>query len=185
MIRRPPRSTLFPYTTLFRSAIILSGGHHASDRHYQHTHDHNLRAAYMHVLADAATSVLAIIALAAGLLFGTRWLDPAVGIVGAGMILWWSKGLVRDSGLVLLDAESDPSLARDIRAMVERDMGARVADLHLWRVGPGHHSLIVSLVSPDQTDAEEIKRVLRSRHPGLSHVTVEVAVCAECLPETL
>jgi len=163
------------------AVILRSDREH--DHQYQHTHDHNLRAAYIHVLADAATSVLAIIALTAGLLFGTRWLDPAVGIVGAGMILWWSKGLVRDSGLVLLDAESDPGLAREIRAMVESEMGARVADLHLWRVGPGHHSLIVSLVSPDHTDAEAIKRALRSRHPGLSHVTVEVAVCAECLPE--
>ncbi len=166
-------------------AIILRSDHDGHNHDYQHTHDHNLRAAYMHVLADAATSVLAIAALSAGLLFGTRWLDPAVGIVGAGMILWWSRGLVRDSGLVLLDAESDPALAREIRFMVEGEMGARVADLHLWRVGPGHHSLIVSLVSPDQTDAEAIKSALRVRHPNLSHVTVEVAICAECPPQRL
>jgi cation diffusion facilitator family transporter len=164
-------------------AIILRDQHHEHEHHFQHTHDHNLRAAYMHVVADAATSVLAIVALTAGVLFGTRWLDPAVGIVGAGMILWWSKGLVRDSALVLLDAESDPRLAREIRSMVESELGARVADLHLWRVGPGHHSLIVSLISPDQTDAEAIKHALRARHPDLSHVTVEVAICADCPPK--
>ena len=96
-----------------------------------------------------------------------------------------SDSLIRDSGMVLLDAESDPNLAREIRSMVEHEMGARIADLHLWRVGPGHHSLIVSLISPDRTDAEEIKRTLRERHPDLSHVTVEVAVCADCSPAKL
>ena len=118
------------------------------DHNHEHGHDHNLRAAYLHVLADAGTSVLAIIALGAGLLFGLRWFDPAVGIAGALVIVSWSYSLIRDSGMVLLDAESDPNLARDIRSMVEHEMGARIADLHLWRVGPGHHSLIVSLISP-------------------------------------
>jgi cation diffusion facilitator family transporter len=158
------------------SAFVLRG----DDDRRCHAHDHNLRAAYIHVLADAATSLLAIGALAAGLLFGLRWLDPAVGIVGAAVIASWSFGLIRDSGLVLLDAEADPALARDIREIVEREIGARVADLHLWRVGPGHHSLIVSLVSPDEITAERVKARLRERHPDLSHVTVEVAVCADC-----
>jgi cation diffusion facilitator family transporter len=157
------------------SAYILGG-----EDHHDHTHDHNLRAAYVHVLADAATSLLAIGALAAGWVFGFRWLDPVVGIVGAAVIASWSFGLIRDSGLVLLDAEADPKLARSIRALVEDEIGARVADLHLWRVGPGHHSLIVSLISPDQITAERVKVLLRARHPDLSHVTVEVAVCADC-----
>ena len=154
----------------------------SDDRDHHGDRDHNLRAAYVHVLMDALTSVLAIVALAGGYLYGFRWLDPAVGIVGAAVILSWSIGLVRDSGRVLLDMESDPQLARDIRRLVEIEMGARVADLHLWRVGPGHHSLIVSLVSPDQTSAEATKRALRARHPDLSHVTIEVAVCADCAP---
>jgi cation diffusion facilitator family transporter len=158
------------------SAFLLRG----DDDHRGHAHDHNLRAAYIHVLADAATSVLAIAALGAGLLFGLRWLDPTVGLVGAAVIASWSFGLIRDSGLVLLDAEADPERARDIRELVEREMGARVADLHLWRVGPGHHSLIVSLVSPDEITAERVKQQLRSRYPALSHVTVEVAVCPDC-----
>lgn len=169
-------------------AFILGGGHehdHDHDHHHGHDHhrhagDNNLRAAFVHVVADAATSVLAILALAGGLLWGVRWLDPVVGLIGAGVIASWAFGLIRDSSLVLLDATADPLLAREIRSMVENEMGARVADLHLWRLGPGHHGLIVSLVSPDETNAEAIKRKLRERHPDLSHVTIEVAVCADC-----
>ena len=82
--------------------------------------------------------------------------------------------------MVLLDADADPTLSGAIKATIEHDLGARVADLHLWRLGPGHHGLIVSLVSPDQTSAEAIKTQLRQRYPDLSHVTVEVAVCADC-----
>ena len=139
-----------------------------------------MRAAYVHVLADAATSLLALVALAAGFLYGVRWLDPLVGVVGAGVIGSWAYGLIRDSGMVLLDAEADPALARDIRETIEHDLGARVADLHLWRLGPGHQGLIVSLVSPDATTAEDVKAALRAHHPDLSHVTVEIAVCADC-----
>src|SRR5208282_2697875 len=100
--------------------------------------------------------------------------------IGACVIGSWAYGLVRDSGLVLLDAEADPALSRDIRTMIETDIGARIADLHLWRLGPGHQGLIVSLVSPDATSAETVKNALRKRHPDLSHVTVENAVCADC-----
>jgi cation diffusion facilitator family transporter len=161
------------------SAFILGGGHDDHD-HHRGDDDHNLRAAYVHVLADAATSVLALIALAAGFLYGVRWLDPLVGIVGACVIASWAYGLVRDSGLVLLDAEADPKLALEIRGLIEGEMSARVADLHLWRLGPGHQGLIVSLVSPDEVTAERVKARLRDRYPDLSHVTVEIAVCADC-----
>ena len=181
-------------------AYVLGGGHshahghsHAQDHDHDHDHDHdddhdhahggvdnNMRAAYVHVLADAATSVLALGALTIGLFYGIRWLDPLVGIIGAGVIASWAYGLVRDSGMVLLDAEADPKLAKDIRRIIEKDLGARVADLHLWRVGPGHHSLIVSLVCPDAISSEQVKAALRRHHPDLSHVTVEIAVCADC-----
>ncbi|HVZ91055.1 MAG TPA: CDF family Co(II)/Ni(II) efflux transporter DmeF, partial [Rhizomicrobium sp.] len=124
------------------SAAALGGSHGHDHEHGAGHRDHNLRAAYVHVLADAATSVLAIAALASGLIFGAAWLDPAVGVVGALVIASWSYGLIRDSGLVLLDAEDDPGLARDIRAMIEVEMNARVCDLHLWRLGPGHRGLI-------------------------------------------
>jgi cation diffusion facilitator family transporter len=139
-----------------------------------------MRAAYVHVLADAATSVLALAALAGGLFFGLRWLDPLVGLIGAGVIASWAYGLTRDSGMVLLDAEADPELARKIRMAVENEFDARVADLHLWRLGPGHHGLILSLVSPGPATAENVKTALRARYPDLSHVTIEVAVCADC-----
>ncbi len=172
------------------SAYVLSETphrHHGADEHnhlHHHDHghtDHNLRAAYVHVLADAATSVLAIAALGAGLLFGIRYLDPVVGVIGACVIASWAYGLVRDSALVLLDAEDDPRMAKDIRAHLESESGMRVSDLHLWRLGPGHRGLIVSLVSPSQISAEEIKAGLRRHYPDLSHVTVEVAVCADCV----
>ncbi len=173
------------------SAVILRDDHHAHEHGHLHAHHHddghahghadnNMRAAYVHVLADAATSVLAIAALAAGLLFGVRFLDPLVGVVGAGVIASWAYGLIRDSALVLLDAEDDPGLAARIRAHIEGVAGTRVNDLHLWRLGPGHRGLIVSLVSPLTTDAEAVKDGLRRHFPDLSHVTVEVAVCADC-----
>ncbi len=167
------------------SALILHEPHdhdhdHAHGPAGHHHHDHNLRAAYVHVLADAATSVLAILALAAGLLFHVGLLDPVVGLIGAFVIASWAYGLIRDSALVLLDAEDDPVLARAIRTMIEAEMNARVVDLHLWRLGPGHRGLIVSLLSPDQNTADGIRNSLRERYPDLSHVTVEVAVCADC-----
>ena len=163
------------------SALILQTPH-SHDHGGHHHHDHNMRAAYVHVLADAATSVLAILALAAGWIWGLRFLDPAVGIVGAFVIASWAYGLIRDSALVLLDAEDDPRLAREIRAMIESEMNARVADLHLWRLGPGHRGLIVSLLSRDQVTAERIRAALRARYADLSHVTVEIEVCADCAP---
>jgi cation diffusion facilitator family transporter len=165
------------------TAVILKDSHHGHSHAgsgHSHGHDNNMRAAYMHVLADAVTSVLAIVALAAGYYFGLGILDPISGLVGAAVIAVWSYGLIRDSAMVLLDAEADPGEAVEIRKTLEGELGARVADLHLWRLGPGHHGLIVSLISPGATNAEDIKTVLRRRHPDLSHVTVEVAVCADC-----
>lgn len=166
------------------SAFILKDshdhGHHDHAHGHHHGHDNNMRAAYVHVLADAATSVAAIAALAGAYWWGLSFLDPLCGLIGAGVIGAWSYGLIRDSAMVLLDAESDPDLAQDIRALIEGEMGGRVADMHLWRLGPGHQGLIVSLISRAATDAETIKAALRARHPGLSHVTVEVAVCADC-----
>ena len=163
------------------SAFVLGGGHeHGHGHAADHSHDLNLRAAFVHVLADAVTSVLAIAALALGYFFGVAALDPIVGLIGAGVIASWSFGLVRDSGMVLLDAEDDPALSAEIRAMLERDMHARVADLHLWRLGPGHRGLIVSLICADDRTAEDVKTALRRRYAALSHVTVEIAVCADC-----
>ena len=165
-------------------ALILKDSHsHAHGHDHGHAHDlgdNNMRAAYVHVLADAATSVLAIAALAGAYYGGFGFLDPVAALVGAAVIASWSYGLIRDSAMVLLDADADPALSEEIRTLLTGEMGARVADLHLWRLGPGHESLIVSLVSPAHTNAEQIKAGLRRHYPDLSHVTVEVAVCADC-----
>ncbi len=168
------------------SAALLHEGHshahdHAHDDQYldQHPQDNNLRAAYVNVLADAANSVLAIATLASGLLFRVAWADPLVGIAGAAVIASWSAGLMRDSGLVLLDAEDDPGMAADIRALVEREIPGKVFDLHLWRLGPGHHGLIVS-VAGGKADGDRLKAVLYSRYPSLSHITIELSLCADC-----
>ncbi len=128
------------------SAIALAEDEHDAEDPGHHQ-DYNLRAAYVHVLADAATSLLALAALSAGLLFGLRILDPVVGLLGAVVVARWSIQLMRQSGLVLLDVEDDPSLAGDIRKTLEDDLGVKIADMHLWRLGPGHRGLIVSLVS--------------------------------------
>jgi len=170
------------------SALILKDSDHGHSHGpgHSHGHDHaasgdnNMRAAYVHVLADAATSVLAIVALACGYYFGLGILDPVSGLVGAFVIASWSYGLIRDSAMVLLDADADPGLSDEIRDFLQSELKARIPDLHLWRLGPGHRGLIVSLVSPDAVSAEAIKATLRSRYPDLSHVTVEVAVCADC-----
>jgi cation diffusion facilitator family transporter len=161
------------------SAFMLQGDEgHAHDEAGHR--DHNLRAAYVHVLADAATSVLALAALILGVTLGWSALDPGVGLLGAAVIANWSYQLMRQSALVLLDFEDDPSLAEAIRHTLEDDLHAHIADLHLWRLGPGHRGLIVSLVSPVPCSADDIKNELRRRHTGLSHVTVEIAVCQEC-----
>lgn len=161
------------------SAWLLSGGSHdhAHDEHHGHHHhhahvDHNLRSAYLHVLADAMTSVLAIFGLLAGMFYGWIWMDAAVGIVGAVVIASWSWSLLRSSGAVLLDVSADHRLAAEVRRRLERD-GDRVADLHLWRLGPGHMGLIVSIVSALPEQPESYKALLAGL-PRLSHVTVEV-----------
>ncbi|MEP9372096.1 CDF family Co(II)/Ni(II) efflux transporter DmeF [Mesorhizobium sp. KR1-2] len=160
------------------SAWLLSGGgDHDHGHHHDHAHhhahvDHNLRSAYLHVLADAMTSVLAILGLLAGRLYGWIWMDAVVGIIGAAVIASWSWGLLRSSGAVLLDARADDGLAAEVRRRLERE-GDRVADLHLWRLGPGHMGLIVSIVSALPQQPESYKALLAGL-PRLSHVTVEV-----------
>jgi cation diffusion facilitator family transporter len=146
-----------------------------------------MRAAYVHIVADAATSVLALAALISGAVFGLDYLDPVVGLIGAAVIASWAVGLVRQTAFVLLDVEDDPELSDAIRGTLEKDLGVRIADMHLWRLGPGHRGLIVSLISPVPRAADEItneiKTALRRNYTGLSHVTVEVDVCLDCAAE--
>jgi cation diffusion facilitator family transporter len=146
-----------------------SHGHH-------HHHDNNLRAAYVHVLADAATSVLAILALVVAMVSQWSWADPAVGIVGSVVIASWAYGLIRDTGAVLLDVSVDKNLEAVIRDRLETK-GDRVTDLHLWQVGPGHRAAVISVVSDTPLPPATYKRRLRDLR-GLSHVTVEVETCS-------
>ena len=131
-----------------------------------------MRAAVVHVLADAAVSVLVIAGLLLARAFGWLWMDPLAGIVGACVIATWSWGLVRDTGAILLDMVPDPRVADGVRRAVESE-GDRVADLHLWRLGPGHLGAILS-VATAHARGPEFYRGLLGRFPALSHVTVEV-----------
>jgi len=135
--------------------------------------DHNLRAAFVHVAADAAVSVLAILGLTAARFLGWIWMDPVMGIVGALVISTWAYALVRDTGRILLDMTADTALLARIRRHVEAD-GDRVADLHLWRLGPGHLGAIMAIVTQRSRDASFYRSQLKC-FPTLSHVTVEVA----------
>lgn len=151
----------------------LPAGDH--DHHHRH-HDNNLRAAYVHVMADAATSVLAIAALVLAMHSGWAWADPAVGLIGSVVIASWAIGLIRAAGAVLLDVRADEKLESIIRARLEAGED-RVTDLHLWQVGPGHRAAVISLVSDLPKQPAVYKRRLRGLK-GLSHVTVEVEACA-------
>lgn len=131
-------------------------------------------------MADALTSVLAIVGLVAAWAYGWTWLDPAIGIVGALVIVHWSWRLIRESGAVLLDAAPDAALAKAIHGRLERG-DDRIADLHVWRVGPGHCAAIVSLVSDEPKPVEHYKAELADLRQ-LSHLTVEVHLCADGRP---
>lgn len=148
-------------------------GHGHDHAHHAGARDNNLRAAYLHVLADALISILAIAALLAGSFFGWLWLDPLIGLVGALVIARWSWGLLRDAGSVLLDyVPAGEDLPDEIREALETE-GDKVTDLHVWQVGPGHHAAIVSLASSAPRAPGAYKA--RLAHLGeLSHVTVEV-----------
>jgi cation diffusion facilitator family transporter len=148
-------------------------GHHHVHDHHHHAQDNNLRAAYLHVLADALTSILAIVALLLGSINGWLWADPAMGIVGALVIARWSWGLIGDSGAVLLDRTPEgENLSGEIREALETETD-RIADLHVWQVGPGHHAAIISVVSSKAMDPSDYKARL-AQIPELSHITVEV-----------
>ncbi len=159
-------------------AMIL--GHHddhedAAEDHAHH-HDHNLRSAYVHVLADALTSVLAIVALVSGKYLGWNWMDAVMGIVGAAIIGQWCASLLRNSARVLLDAEDNSALIASIAQRIESDADNRIADLHVWRLGPLSHGCIVSLVTHESRPAEHYKALLADIH-GLEHITIEVNQC--------
>ncbi len=167
-------------------AAILGHAHehghehdHAHGGHdHPHHHDLNLKAAYVHVLTDAATSVLAILALAGGMVLGWTRLDPLMGIVGAAIVALWARSLIRDTGLILLDREMDHPVTDEICAAIQQHAGwgatTRIADLHVWRVGKRRYACIVGLVTSDPYVTPDAVREALSVHEELVHVTVEV-----------
>ena len=176
------------------SAWLLAGGHHhGHDHSHSHSHDHdhdddhhdhkhaddmhhrdnNMRAAVVHVMADAAVSVLVIVGLVLARTFGWLWMDPLAGFIGALVIASWSVALIRDTGAILLDRMPDRAMAEKVRLAIESD-GDQVTDLHLWRLGPGHLGAIVSVATSAQREAADYRQRLADFH-DLSHVTVEVS----------
>jgi cation diffusion facilitator family transporter len=157
-----------------------SHGHdHGAAGGHSHRHDLNLRAAYVHVLADAFTSVLAISALTSGKFFGWSWLDPVVGIVGSGVVFSWAYTLLRDTGTVLLDVTPESSdLPKVIREGIESDGDSIVTDLHIWQVSSGKFAAIVSIVAHQPKSCEEY-RALLAEHEELVHVTIETQQCRD------
>ncbi|HIK42276.1 CDF family Co(II)/Ni(II) efflux transporter DmeF [Thermoleptolyngbya sp. M55_K2018_002] len=180
------------------SAVLLQDSHdHSHDPSHSHSHepaapshqphlpqetapsshtDHNLRAAYVHVLADALTSTLAIAALLAGKLGGWTWLDPIMGVVGAVVIARWANSLIRETGVILLDGAADRKVRLDLISAIEADADNRVVDLHVWNVSPVHLAATVALVTHDPQPPEHYKNLLK-HIPALSHVIVEVNPC--------
>jgi cation diffusion facilitator family transporter len=159
--------------------LARAGGHghgHDHTAHQHHHHDHNFAAAYLHVVADAFTSVLAIVALAGGLWWGVTWLDPAVALIGAVVIGRWAIGVLRHSARALVDASAPPSLAAQVRALIEGDGDAKLADLHVWQVGPEAYAAALSVVAdrpqPCAHYSARLKAVKRLRH-----ATIEVHRC--------
>jgi cation diffusion facilitator family transporter len=167
-------------------AFLLKEDHHHShddDRHshghHSHDHDLNLRAAYLHVLADAFTTLLAIIALTSGKFFGWSWLDPVVGLVGSGVVFSWAYSLLRATSSILLDRTPLTSdLPEEIRRAVEGDNDSVVTDLHVWQVGTGKFAAIVSIVAHEPKTSDAYRQLL-SKHDELVHVTIETQHCRE------
>lgn len=166
--------------------ILGKAGHHHHD-HHDHSHDHehhehhddlNLKCAYVHVITDAATSVLAIIALFGGWLYGWSWLDPIMGIVGAVLVAAWAKGLIVETGKVLLDREMDHPVVDEVREVVEVD-GDRITDLHVWRVGKQVYSCVLAITTSNKSLTPNDVRKRLAVHEEIVHSTIEIH-CSSC-----
>ena len=174
-------------------ALILGRAHHHDHGHAHahghehghagnHHHDLNLRSAYLHVIADAATSVLAIVALVGGWIYGWSWLDPTMGIVGAILVANWARGLIVDTGKALLDREMDHPVVEEIRAAVETGAAegqTRITDLHVWRVGKKAYSCALTVVTHDGSLTPDAVRHRLAVHGEIVHSTIEIHVCAD------
>ena len=168
-------------------AILRGHEHpgHAGHAPIHHVHkDHNFRSAYLHVLADALTSVFAVLALLAGKYLGQPWLDPFMGLVGATLVVRWSWGLLRSSARVLLDMRAPEEVGEAIRKAIESEGDSRISDLHVWSVGPGIHAAEIAIVSSRPQDPDRYYDLLPGEL-GLVHVTFEIHLCATPLSEAL
>ncbi len=175
-------------------ALILGKAHHHDhhhghehDDHHDHGHHHdlNLKSAYLHVIADAATSVLAIVALIGGLIYGWSWLDPVMGIVGAILVAVWAKGLIADTSKILLDREMDHPVVDEIREVVETGPEAgetRIVDLHVWRVGKQVYSCALTVVTHDASLTPDVVRKRLAIHEEIVHSTIEIHLCPDATP---
>jgi cation diffusion facilitator family transporter len=158
------------------SAWILAAPGHHDHGHHRHRHDHNLRAAYLHVLADALTSLLAIFALLAAKFFAATWLDPVMGVVGAALVTRWSLGLLRETSRVLLDVQLPGGATERLRQAIEAQGGDRVADLHLWSIGPDIQAAAIVVVSDEPQSPDHYRRLIPA-DLHVVHATVEVQRC--------
>lgn len=164
------------------SAWLLRDTHEHHGHDHDHDHDHdagrdlNRHAAFLHVLADALTSVAALVALAGGLWLGWAWLDPLMGVLGSLIIAWWARGLLIQTGRILLDREMDAPLLERLRGRIERKGDSQLTDLHLWRVGRAQYAAIISLVTHGDASPDDYKRQL-AEFSELVHLTVEVNRC--------
>ncbi|MEQ8733283.1 MAG: CDF family Co(II)/Ni(II) efflux transporter DmeF [Rhodospirillaceae bacterium] len=164
------------------SALVLippgqDGDHHHAG-HGHHHHDHNLKAAYLHVIADALTSVLAIVALLLGKLAGLAWMDPVMGLVGAALIVRWSYGLLKDSSAVLLDRQASPEVSDKVKKIIETESDARITDLHVWSIGPGVTAATVAIIASNPETPTHYKELV-CQEIDLDHVTIEVHRCKD------
>ncbi len=176
-------------------AFILGAGHdhghvhghdeddHDHDETHQHDMDLNLKSAYLHVVADALTSILAIAALLGAKYLEFKWLDPSMGILGAVLILRWAVLLLRDTSRILLDWQGDLTVTKKIREVIEKDGGSEISDLHVWQVSQGSFACIVSIITSSNRSYSHYKKLLDTV-PGLAHVTVEVLSCSPEKPCT-
>ncbi|WP_323137551.1 CDF family Co(II)/Ni(II) efflux transporter DmeF [Dyella subtropica] len=173
-------TTAIPEPYAFMAVVRLPEGEYsvAFEEHDHHAHgidtrDHNMRAAYIHVIADAAVSVLAIIGLLLAKTFGWMWMDPVAGMVGALVIANWSYGLVRNTGGILMDINPGNAMTDKVRAVVET-AGDRLIDLHVWRLGPGHYGAVISVITQESQRGPSFYHAMLRQLKGLSHLTVEV-----------
>lgn len=154
--------------------VLHDDHHHHSEEHEHHHHDHNMKAAYFHVLADTLTSVLAIVALLTGKFFGWVWMDAVMGIVGAAVISRWSYGLIKESSDVLLDKTVSFASFAKIANNIKEENNAIINDIHIWKIGTSHQAAILSVVAEERTEPYVYKQILKQHLPRLSHVTIEV-----------